>query len=143
MFVFIPALAMIYAGVGAAMLGVLGYETATGNEVLATGATPPAANAAAPSPALSPSAAEIESFAGAHRAVVELQGQYNQRIAASSSPQETEGLRREALDRMRTAIQDDGLTVHRYNEIYLLAQSDEALRQQVVDQIAALPPDDR
>lgn len=141
MFVFIPALAAIYAGVGVAMLGALGYETATGRQLISdSGARErPASAAVAPSASIPPSAAEIGDFARAHASVVDLQDEYNRRIVASDDPEEIRRLRSEALSQMRASIAGNGLTVPRYNEIYVAASSDEVLRQQVVDQIATLP----
>lgn len=65
---------------------------------------------------------QIESFAQAHQQIVMLQQQYG--------PEQEDMLRQRAAE----IISAQGLTIDEYNQIYLAAQRDEELRQQVVQE---------
>ncbi len=70
---------------------------------------------------------QIERFAAAHRQVVMLQQQY-------AGPDQEDILRERAAE----TITAQGLTIPEYNQIYLAAQRDEQLRDQVAQEVEAM-----
>lgn len=78
---------------------------------------------------------DIRAYAEAALAVQEISAKWQPRIAAAQEQQradEIAGMQRDAQQEMVEAVQDKGLTVERYNDIYKVAQADPAVRDRIV-----------
>ncbi|MCF3936670.1 DUF4168 domain-containing protein [Acuticoccus sp. M5D2P5] len=86
-----------------------------------------------PSATESPSvdAGQIKAFAVASLAVQDVAERYNPQIQAAESQQEAEQIRTGAAQEMAQAIQDSGLEVQTYSQIYRAAQNNPELAQAI------------
>ncbi|ESR22507.1 DUF4168 domain-containing protein [Lutibaculum baratangense] len=104
---------------------------ATAVAILCGMAAPVAAQQNAVPPAAAPAQdvdeTHVAAFAEASLAVEEVVERWNPRIQGAESPDQAEELRTEASREMVQAIQDSGLEVQTYDEIYRAAQANPEL----------------
>jgi Domain of unknown function (DUF4168) len=86
------------------------------------------------SPAVAVSEQKLDAAATAAQHVVEVQQNYEKRIAAAS-PSEKERLTGEANSALTKAVTDQGLSVDEYISILQLAQNDPAIRKKFVERV--------
>ncbi len=87
----------------------------------------------APKPkAFSPT--DLQSFARAAVKVKKLNEIYQPKLQAAETPEEQQTVRRDATAKMTEAVEKEGLSVDKYNEIYLAARSD----PEVADEVSKL-----
>src|SRR5690606_36704732 len=98
-------------------------------------AAPPAAvmaqQAAPAAPAPAVTDADIEHFANAVLAVDEIRQTYEKALATTDDQGEKTSLQQEAQEKMVDAIEDEGLTVERYQVVAQAVQSDPAMWEKV------------
>lgn len=80
---------------------------------------------------------EIETFAAAATEVRRLNKQWAPRLeaAANESKEAEEAVRRQALTEMAQAVEDKGMSVDRYEQIFTVAQSNGDVRRKIVDRM--------
>lgn len=76
--------------------------------------------------------AELERFVEAAERVREIDATARSELATTPSEDQAQTLRERADREMRWAIEQEGLTVSRYQEIYVVVQSDPALAEEVI-----------
>lgn len=81
-----------------------------------------------------PTAAELDRFAQAYRAVKTVRAEYDSRLANTPSD-ERKALVAETDDKMAAAISEAGLTVDRYNHISALTEEYSSLQQRLAQRI--------
>jgi GTP1/Obg family GTP-binding protein len=74
---------------------------------------------------------EIASFAKAQNQVVKIQQEYRAKLSGIDDPAQQQPIVQEMNGRLVAAVQQEGLSVERYNEISNAAQSDPALQQRI------------
>ncbi len=72
----------------------------------------------------------LEPFAGAFKAVSQINAAYKERILQTDDPSQIEVLQQEANQKMTQAVADHGLTITDYNTIFKTIQSDPALQEE-------------
>lgn len=77
-------------------------------------------------------AATVTKAGAALRDVAAIQQTYSQRIASAQTPDEKQGLQKQATDAAKKAVGDHGLSVDEYNQIITLAQADPDLGQRLL-----------
>jgi hypothetical protein len=82
--------------------------------------------------------AEVEAFARAYVAVVELEQKYTSELQAAASPQEAESVQAEAQREMQQAIEGAGMTLVEFEQIGTKANDDEGLRMRVEQKLVEL-----
>lgn len=105
--------------------------------VLSMLAQPAAAQQQAPA-AAQYSEEQIEAFASATLEVERLNAKWIPQIAEAQTPDETATRREQAMQEMRSAVRDEGLSVEEYNSIYELSQRDPEVMQTVEEHRASL-----
>jgi hypothetical protein len=100
------------------------------------GAAPAAAQSPGPAPEAAPkakafSANDLQSFARAAVKVKKLNEVYMPKLQAAETPEEQQAVRRDATAKMAEAVEKEGLSVDKYNEIYLAARSDPEVADEV------------
>jgi hypothetical protein len=80
---------------------------------------------------------EIETFAAAATEVRRLNKQWAPRLeaAANESKEAEETVRRQALTEMAKAVEDKGMSVDRYEQIFTVAQSNGDVRRKIVERM--------
>ena len=84
------------------------------------------------------SADEIIVFAKAQHQVDRIREEFNERLPNAQNSEEQQRIVQEANDKMVNAIQDQGLTVERYNTILTAAQSDPELQNRILQAMQSL-----
>jgi hypothetical protein len=74
---------------------------------------------------------EIASFAKAQNQVVKIQQEYRPKLSDIKDPAQQQPIVQEMNGKLVAAVQREGLSVERYNEISNAAQSDPALQQRI------------
>lgn len=74
---------------------------------------------------------ELKSYAKAAIKVKKLDEQYSMKLQSAESPQEQQSVREEATGRMVSAIEEEGLSVEKYNEIYNAAVANPQIAQEL------------
>lgn len=82
------------------------------------------------------SESELETFVDARERVLEISGQWEDRLNNAGSQDELNNLQQAMQDEMVQAVRDEGLSVNDYNSIVSAAQSDENLQRRI-DELAA------
>jgi hypothetical protein len=98
--------------------------------------SPAASQSPGPAPAETPkatafSASDLQSFARAAVKVKKLNEVYMPKLQAAQTPEEQEAVRRDATAKMAEAVERVGLSVDKYNEIYLAARTDPEVADEV------------
>lgn len=114
------------AGAVAAAAMTLGFAA----PAIAQTAAPPAAQQ--PAPAAVPEES-LRSYAMAAIEVQRIGEAWEPRIQSAESAEQVEQLRQEAQSEMISAVEQEGLSVDEYNEIFTLTQTDPAAREQVIE----------
>lgn len=90
-------------------------------------------------PATEFSEAQIKAFALAYVQVMEIGTSYEQQAQTAESSEDATALQMQAQQEMVTAVEGvDGISVDEYNALLTTAQTDQALAQQVQDEVDAL-----
>lgn len=76
-------------------------------------------------------ASELKSFARAAVKVKKLNEVYIPKLQAARTPEEEQAVRRDATAKMTEAVEQEGLSVDKYNEIYLAARTDPEVADEV------------
>ncbi|MGF1592040.1 MAG: DUF4168 domain-containing protein [Kiloniellaceae bacterium] len=76
---------------------------------------------------------ELQAFAAAALKVEQLNEKWIPQIAEAENADEDAALRQEAMQEMRAAVQEEGLSVQDYNTIYDAAQRDPQVMQVIED----------
>ena len=119
--------------------GLLAGALAAGMSVV--GASLAAAqSSSAPSPATPPSAAaasitqqELKTFAVAALEVKKINDTYRPRYQSAETPAAKEQVQKEATEKMSSVVQQQGLSVDKYNQIVRVAQADPEVAKQIDD----------
>ena len=74
---------------------------------------------------------ELQQFAEAATDIQEISAQWEPRLQQAETQEEIEQVRQAANEEMVEAIEDNGLSVEKYSEIYMSAQSDPELNERV------------
>lgn len=114
--VLLSAAAFVFAG--AASAGALAQQQ--------TPPPPAAQQEAAPA-----TEQEVKQFAKADKQIAKLTEEWQPKVQEAGSPQEAQQLQQAAQAEMVKAIEKEGLTVDRYNQIYAQAQADPALAERI------------
>ncbi len=77
------------------------------------------------------SAGELESFVESQFDITTLAQEWEQRISQTDDQQKAQELQQQAQQAYAEAVRDNGLTVKRYNEIYLSARQHEELQDRL------------
>jgi hypothetical protein len=87
--------------------------------------------------------AEVEAFARAYVAVVEVEQKYTPEIQAAASPQEAESVQAEAQREMQDVIESQGMTLIEFEQIGTKANDDEGLRMRLEQKLVEIqqPPE--
>jgi hypothetical protein len=88
-------------------------------------AQPPAAGNVSPT--------EIRTFANATKKVEVIRKEFQAQMEAANNPQQLAQLEEQADDQMVQAVEAEGLSVDRYNEISRAANADPALRDHIIN----------
>jgi len=67
---------------------------------------------------------DLQAFASASLEVQEISQQAKAQMASAEGSSEQEAVQQQAMEQMREAVQQSGLSVDRYNQIYQIAQAD-------------------
>lgn len=118
-------------------------------------AVPPAMAAVEPTPAQQredalqgqapeavPDDGELSNFVAAFVRLIGVQHGYMMMLQDEQDPSRLESIKRDALDDMTAAVEQDGLSVDRYNEIALAVRDDPALQgrvESILQQLASDP----
>jgi 2,4-dienoyl-CoA reductase-like NADH-dependent reductase (Old Yellow Enzyme family) len=98
--------------------------------VFTAAALPAAAQQSAPSEY---SQEQLAAFAAAAQRVQELNQKWIPQIGQAESDVENAQMRERAMEEMKAAVHQEGLTVEEYNQIYDAAQRDPEIMQQIED----------
>jgi hypothetical protein len=82
--------------------------------------------------------AEVEAFARAYVAVVEVEQKYTPEIQAAASPQEAESVQAEAQREMQDVIESQGMTLIEFEQIGTKANDDEGLRMRLEQKLVEI-----
>jgi hypothetical protein len=74
---------------------------------------------------------QLEAFASATLKVEQLSAKWTPQIAEAQTPDENAARREQAMQEMRSAVRDEGLSVEQYNSIYELSQRDPEVMQTI------------
>lgn len=74
---------------------------------------------------------EVRQFANAEKKIAAISQKWQQEIETVETQEAAEQIQQQAQSEMITAIEQEGLTVQRYNEIYAQAQTDPELAEQI------------
>jgi len=91
-----------------------------------------------------PSDGELTSFVSALLRLVGVEHGYMMMIQGENDPEQVEEMKRAAIDDMTSAIEEDGLSLERYNAIATAMKTDSRLQSRVetiLHQLAADPED--
>jgi hypothetical protein len=77
------------------------------------------------------SGGEIESFAKAQNQIVRIQQEYQEMLSGVEEQEARQRMVQEMNEKLVSAVEDAGLSVERYNEIFHASQSDEELQQDI------------
>jgi hypothetical protein len=80
---------------------------------------------------------EATSFANAFNAVREIQKQYSQEVQGVQDESQIKELQQKYTDMMIKQVEDNGLSVDRYNEIAQAMQRDKNLQQKIEKKMGA------
>ncbi|MFN4283057.1 MAG: DUF4168 domain-containing protein [Alphaproteobacteria bacterium] len=117
----------LLAGAFAAGMSVAGASLALAQSSGASPATPPSAAAA------SITQQELKTFAVAALEVKKINDTYRPRYQSAETPAAKEQVRKEATEKMSSAVQQQGLSVDKYNQIVRVAQADPEVAKQIDD----------
>lgn len=96
----------------------------------------------AQAPTASPDDGELNAFVAAFVRLVGVQHGYMLMLRDENDPSRVEEIKQSALTDMKSAVEQDGLTVDRYNQIALSVRDDPSIRDKVetmLQQMAADP----
>ncbi|HTH16059.1 MAG TPA: DUF4168 domain-containing protein [Magnetospirillum sp.] len=96
--------------------------------------------------AATPDDSELSAFVAAFLRLVGVQHGYMMMLRDEEDPARLEEIKQSAMTDMKSAVEQDGLTVDRYNQIALSVRDDPALRDKVqtlLQQMAAGPSDEQ
>jgi len=96
--------------------------------------------------AATPDDSELSAFVAAFLSLVGVQHGYMMMLRDEEDPARLEEIKQSAMTDMKSAVEQDGLTVDRYNQIALSVRDDPALRDKVqtlLQQMAAGPSDEQ
>lgn len=74
---------------------------------------------------------ELRAYAAAATEVQRINESYQPQLEAAESPEEVQAVREQATGQMVEAVEDEGLSVDRYNEIFQAAQADPEVAEQI------------
>ncbi len=74
---------------------------------------------------------DLKSYASAVVELRKINEEYTKRLQSAGSPEEQQSVREEATGKMVEAIEEEGLTVEKYNDIYNAALTDPQIAQEV------------
>jgi len=74
---------------------------------------------------------QVQSFVEAQTKIVEIQQQYQSRMASAETPESQQEMVAEANEKMISAVETSGLSVEEYNQIITAAESDTDLQQRI------------
>ncbi len=78
---------------------------------------------------------EIDSFAKALISVEQIRADFQRRITPDADAKEVQALNQEYAQEVHQAVQNNGLTLEKYQRILQAAQQDKALQQRVTEKI--------
>lgn len=81
---------------------------------------------------------EMESFAAAYVDIVNIRQEFAPQMDEAANEEEMAELQSAVMDRMSNAVESNGLSLDRYNEIVDQIQGDDELEQRVVEEIQKL-----
>jgi len=96
--------------------------------------------------AATPDDSELSAFVAAFLRLVGVQHGYMMMLRDEEDPARLEEIKQSAMTDMKSSVEQDGLTVDRYNQIALSVRDDPALRDKVqtlLQQMAAGPSDEQ
>lgn len=129
---------LLSAAVLAAALAVPGPAAAT----LDQSAREPGAEQAATPDAATPDDSELSAFVAAFLRLIGVQHGYMMLMRDENDPAKLQEIKQSALTDMKSAVERDGLSVDRYNQIALSVRDDPSVRDRVeglLQQMAADP----
>lgn len=99
----------------------------------------------APPPDVEVDDQELETIAEAYVDVQSLTDEYNQRIQQAESAEEAQSLQAEYAEKATSTVEDQGLSIDRYDNVVRAATVDEELRDRLLAQIETIvgTPDER
>ncbi len=99
----------------------------------------------APPPDVEVDDQELETVAEAYVDVQSLTDEYNQRIQQAESAEEAQSLQAEYAEKATSTVEDQGLSIDRYDNVVRAATVDEELRDRLLAQIETIvgTPDER
>lgn len=106
-------------------------------------ATAPGGETAQPAPATPGSGyseAEVETFAAAFLEVMAVQQSFQERAATAQSPEEAQSLQTEFEAEVEQAVESEGMTMDRFQDMAEALQSDPALQQRVEAELREAQP---
>lgn len=96
-------------------------------------ANPPTASAAAqPDTGPAPTSAELQQFANAASSVLDIRKATEPKLAAAKDANARTQLQQSAEKQMEAAVQQQHLTVKRYEQIAMVVQTDDSVRAKVI-----------
>lgn len=78
---------------------------------------------------------ELNRFISVQSQLFTIQQEYKKKLNQAQKPAQKEKIQAEAQNKMRQAIQDEGLTVKRYTEIKSSAREDPALKKELKERL--------
>jgi hypothetical protein len=78
---------------------------------------------------------EVSSFVSAYASIMELQLAYQEEFQQASSPEEAQAIEARAQGEVEEAIEDEGLSMQRFDEIARQLQTDPALQERVQQEL--------
>lgn len=76
---------------------------------------------------------ELENFARAYKKINDIRADYEARLRQVQDPQRAQELQQQAQIEMVRALEEEGLTVEKYNAMFVAVQNNEELRQKFND----------
>jgi hypothetical protein len=117
--------------------GLLAGALAAGMSIAAASGVAAQSSAPATVPPSAAAAAitdqEIKSFAVAALEVKKINDSYRPRYQAAETPAAKEQVQKEATEKMSSAVEEEGLSVDKYNQIVRVAQANPDLAKQIDD----------
>lgn len=99
--------------------------------ILAVGFTSAAAQGGPPPGGIAFTDDELKAFANAFESISEISDEYENKFKNARDPQRANQLKNEANGKMVEAVEKEGLSVRKYNQIHNATRTDERVREQV------------
>jgi hypothetical protein len=87
-------------------------------------------------PAAHYSSKDISSYAKAANGIEKVRRKYGAKLATAKTPAEQKAVRAKAMSKMVKVIKSNGLSVQKYNQIYLTAMRDPGVAQRIKKDMA-------